>query len=144
MDVDGSESYHIVLHNLQTNSHIDLTSYSVYAQQPNFDFSPDRKMVAFLSDELGQFSLYLLTIETGERKSLLDIHHPMWNVKWSPDGKWIVIEAEMEASDRGIFVVEVESFGAAQDKSGKWKQLDGLNAEQPAWSPEFKIHCILC
>ena len=131
LDLDGSESYHIILHNLQTTSQIDLTLNYAYAQQPNFDFSPDGKMVAFLSDEPGQFSLYVLTVETGERKLLLDIHRPLWDVKWSPDGKWIAVEAEMEASDRGIFVVEVES--------GKWKLLEGLNAEQPAWSTDSKF-----
>lgn len=144
LDVDGSESYHIVLHNLQTDSYIDLTSYSAYAQQPNFDFSPDGQRVAFLSDEPGQFSLYLLTIETGERKLLLDIQRPIWDVKWSPNGKWIAIEAEMEASDRGVFIVEVES--------GEWRQIGispspsalshgerGLNAEQPAWSLDSKF-----
>ena len=109
LDLDGSKSYHIILHDLNTNSHIDLTPNSAYAQQPNFAFSPDGKTLAILSDEQGQFALYLLSIETGEKRLLLDLHRPMWDVKWSPDGKWIAVEVEMEASDRGIFVVEVES-----------------------------------
>jgi dipeptidyl aminopeptidase/acylaminoacyl peptidase len=135
LDPDGSESYHIVLHHLQANSHIDLTPNSAYAQQPNFVFSPDGRWIAILSDEAGQFSLYIVSIETGERKLLLDIHRPIWDAKWSPDGKWIAVEAEMEASDRGIFIVEVDG--------GKWVQIkmDGkpLNAEQPAWSPDTKF-----
>ncbi|HJS19699.1 MAG TPA: hypothetical protein VJ785_13200, partial [Anaerolineales bacterium] len=135
LDLDGSESYHIILHDLETNSHTDLTSDSAYAHQPNFAFSPDEKTLATLSDEQGQFSLYILSIETGDKRLLLDLHRPIWDVKWSPDGKWIAAEAEMEASDRGLFVVEVES--------GKWKQIQlndkRLNAMQPAWSPDSKF-----
>lgn len=135
LDLDGSESYHIVLHNLQTGSVLDLTPNSVYAHQPNFAFSPNGKTLAILSDEQGQFALYLLSIETRERKLLLDLHRPIWDVKWSPDGKWIAVEVEMEASDRGVFVVDVES--------GKWVKIESgsnrLNAQHPAWSPDSKF-----
>jgi len=135
LDLDGSESYHIVLHDLQTNSNTDLTPGSAYAQQPNFAFSPDEKNVAILCDEPGQFALYLLSIETGMKKMLLDLHRPIWDVRWSPDGQWIAVEAEMEASDRGVFIVNIES--------GKWVQLKSnersLNAEQPAWSPDSRF-----
>src|SRR5512139_3472534 len=109
LDPDGSESYHIILHDLQTGSYTDLTPSFAYAQQPNFAFSPEGGTLAILSDERGQFALYLLSIETGEKKMLLDVHHPLWDVCWSPDGKWIAVEAEMQASDRGIFLVEVET-----------------------------------
>lgn len=135
LDVDGSESYHIVLQDLETDSPIDLTLKSAYAHQPNFDFSPDGGTLAVLSDEQGQFALYSLSLQTGKTKLLFDIHRPMWDVQWSPDGKWIAVEAEMEASDRGVFLLEVET--------GNWKQIriDGktLNAEQPAWSPDSRF-----
>ena len=137
LDLDGSESFHIVLHDLGTDWHTDVTFNSAYAQQPNFAFSPDGKMLAILSDEQGQFALYLLVIETGEKKLLLDLHRPIWDVKWSPDGEWIAVEAEMEASNRGAFVVHLER--------GEWRRIGrspverGLNAEQPAWSPDSKF-----
>jgi dipeptidyl aminopeptidase/acylaminoacyl peptidase len=132
LDPDGSESYHILIHDLGTGSHIDLTPDSTCAHQPNFAFSPDGKTLALLSDEQGQFALFLLSIPTGEKKLLLDLHRPIWDVCWSPDGNWIAVEAEMEASDRGIFVVDVVS--------GRWKpfKVNGkeLNAQNPAWSPD--------
>jgi Tol biopolymer transport system component len=135
LDLDGSESYHIVLHDLKTASSIDLTPSSGYAHQPNFAFSPDGKSLAILSDERGQFALYLLFIETGENKLLLDLQRPIWDVSWSPDGNWIAAEAEMHASDRGLFVVEVET--------GKYEQIKAngaaLNAQHPAWSVDSKI-----
>ena len=86
LDLDGSESYHIILHDLETGSNTDTTPSFAYAQQPNFAFSPDGNTLAILSDERGQFALYLLAIETGEKKMLLDIHRPLWDVCWSPDG----------------------------------------------------------
>jgi len=135
LDLDGSESYHIVLHDLQTDSHIDLTPNSAYAHQPNFAFSPNGKTLAVLSDERGQFALYLLSIETAEKKLLFDIHRPVWDAIWSPDGGWIVAEVETQASDRGLFVVSVEN--------GEWTQIETngrkLNVKHPAWSPDSKF-----
>ena len=135
LDLDGRESFYIVLQNLRTNDQIDLTPDIAYAHQPNFSFSPDGSILAILSDEHGQFSLYLLSLETFEKKLLLDVHHPIWDVKWSPDGRWIAAEVEMQASDRGIFIVEVQT--------GKWQQIEAngrvLNAQHPAWSTDSKF-----
>jgi dipeptidyl aminopeptidase/acylaminoacyl peptidase len=135
LDLDGSESYHIVLKDLEAGTQKDLTPSYAYAQQPNFVFSPDGKTIAILSDERGQFALYLLSPETGERNLILDIHRPLWDVAWSPDGKWIAVEAEMQASDRGILLVEIET--------GTYRQIEsngtGLNAQHPSWSPDSKL-----
>ena len=136
-DLDGSEAYHIILQDLETNNSIDLTPDSAYAHQPNYSFSPDGKTIAILSDELGQFALYLLSVETGEKKLLLDIQHPIWDVKWSPNGNWIAAEVEMEASDRGVFVVDVQT--GQRKRIAISDQERGLNAEQPAWSPDSKF-----
>jgi dipeptidyl aminopeptidase/acylaminoacyl peptidase len=134
LDLDGSESYHIMLHDPGTDSNIDLTPSTSYAHQPNFSFSPDGGTLAILSDERGQFALFLLSIETGEKKLILDIHRPIWDVRWSPDGKWIAVEVEMQASDRSIFLVEAGT--------GRYKQVKengtGLNAQHAAWSPDSK------
>jgi dipeptidyl aminopeptidase/acylaminoacyl peptidase len=133
-DPDGSESYHIVLLDLKNNRHIDLTPDSAYAHQPNFAFSPDGKRLAVLSDERGQFALYSLVVESGERRLLFDPQHPCWDVRWSPDGQRIAVQAETDASNYGIFIV------SAQD--GDWQQIKfkgkELNAQQPAWSPDSR------
>jgi dipeptidyl aminopeptidase/acylaminoacyl peptidase len=140
VDYDGSESYRIYLHNLQNNSYINLIDDFGYAQQPNFDFSPDGKILAILSDESGSFALYLLDIETQEKSLLLDIHRPIWDVTWSADGKYIAVEAESKASDRAIYIVEVES--------GEWKVVsennESLNTQHPAWSSDSKHLLFSC
>ena len=134
VDYDGSESYHIYLHNLHNGSIINLTPNSGYAHQPNFDFSPDGKQLAILSDESGGFALYILDIEKNEKKLLLDIHRPIWDVAWSADGKYIAAEAESVASDRTIYVVEVKTKNYFQ------LQLNNeiLNAQHPVWSSDSK------
>jgi dipeptidyl aminopeptidase/acylaminoacyl peptidase len=140
VDYDGSESYHIYLHNLHNDSIINLTPNSGYAHQPNFDFSPDRKKLAILSNESGSFALYLLDIETLEKKLLLDIHRPIWDVTWSADGKFIAIAAESKASEYSIYVVELASK--------KWKVLsqddEALNAQHPVWSSDSKHLLFSC
>jgi dipeptidyl aminopeptidase/acylaminoacyl peptidase len=132
LDLDGSESYRIGLYDLKKKTAIDLTPQSGCAHQPNFEFSPDGRRLAILSDERGQFALYVLDIETGNRELLLDVHRPIWDVKWSPDGRFIAAEVEAKASDRMIVVCEVESK--------KWKVVtvedEVLNAQHPVWSPD--------
>lgn len=147
VDYDGSESYHIYLHNLQNNSIFNLTSNSGYAHQPNFDFSPDGKTLAILSDESGSFALYILDIETKEKKLLLDIHRPIWDVAWSADGKYVVAEAEAEASNRMIVIVEVENR-KSQREASRWKVVGEnnktLNAQHPVWSSDSKHLIFSC
>ncbi|MCJ7432178.1 MAG: S9 family peptidase [Anaerolineales bacterium] len=132
LDLDGSESYHIVLHDLESNISTDLTPDIGYAHQPYTAWSPDGNQLAVLSDVIGHFALYLLTIATGETKLLFDIHRPCWDVRWSPNGKWLAVEVEAKASDRAIYIVNSDD--------GTWHEIKNndkaLNAEHPAWSPD--------
>jgi len=134
LDPDGSESYHIVLLDLKTSEEADLMPDIGYAHQPNFAFSPDGGTLAVLSNERGQFALYLLSIRTREKKLLLDIHRPIWDVVWSPNGNRIAVEAESAASDRAVHIIPVQGGEAIQ------LQLDEkpLNAQHPAWAPDSK------
>ncbi len=134
LDLDGSESYHIILHDLQTNAFRDLTPFSGYAHQLNFDFSPNGKQLAILCDEKGQFALYTMPTQGGEKTLLMDIQRPCWDVRWSPDGKWICVEAETTASDRGLFVVSSQGGDPLQVRQTG----EGANAQHAAWSPDGK------
>jgi len=148
VDLDGSESYCIFIQDLKSNAAVNLTPRGGYAHQPNFDWSPDGKSLAVLSDEHGQFSLYILSLKTNEKKLVLDVHRPIWDVTWSPDGKWIAIEAESTASDRSIYIVPVQGVvpvehpHIATDPSRVLREVATtqleLNARHPAWSPDSK------
>src|SRR5918993_3027852 len=58
LDMDGSESYHLILLDRSTNTHSDLTPNISHALQPNFCWSPDGQQLAILSDKHGHFSVY--------------------------------------------------------------------------------------
>jgi dipeptidyl aminopeptidase/acylaminoacyl peptidase len=137
VDLDGSESYCIFLQELKSHRVVNLTPQSDYAHQPNFDWSPDGKQIAVLSDEHGQFSLYVISLESGEKKLLLDMGRPIWDVTWSPDGKWIAVEAESTASDRSIYIVATSVARPSEATEIATTQL-ALNAEHPSWSPDSR------
>ncbi len=141
LDIDGSESYQIVVHNLQTNISTNLTPNIVYAHQPNFSWSPDSKMLAVLSDKHGQFALHLLHLDGIPGRMIKNVFHPCWDVAWSPDGQWIAIEAESTASDRSIYVMPVNRSRKGVKVNTVQLKINGqiLNAQNPTWSPDSKF-----
>ena len=146
LDVDGSESYHLVIFDPSQNTHTDLTSGISHALQPNFCWSPDGSQLAFLSDEKGHFSTYIIPSSGGEPKLVLDTGHPAWQVEWSPDGKHLAVSCEMHGQDYGIFVVELDYHSEPQrgEESPTLSQRPfavaqgeiPLNAHEPKWSLE--------
>jgi dipeptidyl aminopeptidase/acylaminoacyl peptidase len=141
LDLDGSESYHIVVHDLKNRSGKDLTPDTAYAHQPNIAWSPDGKTLAVLSDVKGQFALFLLPIESSPATLLWNIFHPSWDVAWSPDGQWIALESESIASDRSIHLVPVNRPRKGKKPGTIQLKINGniLNAQHPTWSPDSKF-----
>jgi dipeptidyl aminopeptidase/acylaminoacyl peptidase len=141
LDVNGSESYHIAIHDLKTNTTTDLRPFAAYAHQPNMSWSPDGTTLAVLSDSKGQFALYLLPINGDPAMLLRNIYHPCWDAAWSPDGQWIAVESESTASDRSIHVVPVGRTRKGPKVTTIQLRINGkaLNAQQPAWSPDSKF-----
>jgi len=127
LDFDGSESYHLFVYDQRTHKHTDLTPNIPYALQPNFCWSPDGNQLAFLSDQHGHFSAYIVPATGGDSQLILDTGHPAWQVEWSPDGKHLAICCEMHGQDYGIFIVDLET--------GKVIELE-LNAHDPKWSTD--------
>jgi dipeptidyl aminopeptidase/acylaminoacyl peptidase len=147
LDSDGSESYHICVHDLKTGVTTDLTPDILYANQPNMSWSPDGETLAILSEAKGMFSLYTLPLDCSGLGLTRNVFHPCWDAVWSPDGNWIAVESEWKASDRSIFIVPA---GRGHKKGVRPRtmqlMLDGkvLNAQQPAWSPDSKSLAFSC
>jgi dipeptidyl aminopeptidase/acylaminoacyl peptidase len=127
LDPNGSESYHLVLCDPSTNTHTDLTPDISHALQPNFSWSPDGCQLAFLSDEKGHFSAYVIPSNGGDTHLVLDIGHPAWQVEWSPSGRHLAVSCEMHGQDYGIFIVDLETKEVIELP---------LNAHEPRWSPD--------
>ncbi|MGZ9166727.1 MAG: TolB family protein, partial [Anaerolineales bacterium] len=127
LDMDGSESYHLVIHHPATGTHTDITPSISYALQPNFCWSPDGRRLAFLSNQNGCFSAYIVSSNGGNAKLILDTGHPAWQVEWSPDGRHLAVCCEMNGQDYGIFIVNLETEEVIELK---------FNAQDPKWSPD--------
>lgn len=52
-------------------------------------FSPDGKSLLFLSDRNEKDGIYLISLQGGEAKNILDFSPGISNIKWAPDGKGI-------------------------------------------------------
>ena len=71
LDIDGGESYHLVVFDLAISQHKNLTPNISHALQPNFCWSPDGQQLAFLSDEHEHFSARDKLVELGKDVELL-------------------------------------------------------------------------
>jgi dipeptidyl aminopeptidase/acylaminoacyl peptidase len=142
IDLDGSESFHLMLCDLATGTSRDLTPGIDFTIQPSFDWSPDGKRIAYLADKAGNFDLYVRDIDSplpvgegsGVRSDrlLFSPGGPAHFVRWSPDGSHIAITAEKEWQADGTFIVpldgsEVQRIGGTENP---------IDADQPTWSPD--------
>jgi dipeptidyl aminopeptidase/acylaminoacyl peptidase len=127
LDIDGSESYHLVVYDSVTKTHKDLTTNISHALQPNFCWSPDGSQLGFLSDEPGHFSAYIMSVDGDSAQLVLDTGHPAWQVEWSPDGKYLAVSCEMHGQDYGIFIIDLDTREITK--------MD-FNTIDPNWSPD--------
>ncbi len=126
LDIDGSESYHLIVYDRVAKTHIDLTPSTSQALQPNFCWSPDGRQLALLSNEQGHFRASIISATGRDAKLILDTGHPAWQVEWSPDAKHLAVCCEMRGQDYSIFIVDLETNEVIELT---------INAQDPAWSP---------
>ena len=132
VDFDGSENFHIFLHDIVSREETDLTPDSKNAIQASFAWSPDGKQIAFLSDKSGRFDVYVLSIIEEKVQRVLDVEFPVWKVEWSPDGKWLAVVVEASGIDYGTYVVPSNGGKAIRIAN----HLGPIDAGQAAWSPD--------
>jgi dipeptidyl aminopeptidase/acylaminoacyl peptidase len=145
VDLDGSESFHLFVHEFASGRAVDLAAGISYALQPNFAWSPDGREIAFLADKESHFDAYILPVasplpEGSTDKSILparrilDVGSPGWNVKWSPAGAWLAVIVEGAGQDFHAYLVSPDGK-TNQDITEAGKLIDLHN---PAWSPDGK------
>jgi dipeptidyl aminopeptidase/acylaminoacyl peptidase len=149
LDLDGSESFHILLHDLASGETRDLTPDINFTIQPTFAWSPDGKQIAYLADKTGNFDLYLLNVDSplparapqgcfakgsavrGGR-FFFSPGGPAHTVRWSLDGRHLAVTAEKEWQADGTFIVPLD--GSEVRRVGGLE--NPIDADQPAWSPD--------
>jgi dipeptidyl aminopeptidase/acylaminoacyl peptidase len=139
VDPDGSEHDHIFLLNRLTGVQTDLTPSSQASLQVDFSWSPDSRHIALISDQSGQFNVYVIPLEAAggvisNGNLVLDTDYAALKVNWSPDGRWLAVVVEAEGINYGLFIVpssggkllRVTTTGAPMD------------AQQAKWSPDSR------
>jgi dipeptidyl aminopeptidase/acylaminoacyl peptidase len=154
MDPEHSEMLtQIFLANADGSHRIQLTRGEKSSSSPSF--SPDGRMVYFLSARSGKNNVYRIGISGGEAEQLTDFKGSLSSYKLSPDGKTVaftgyeppadeeknkkekrdfrVVDANPE--NASIYVVPAEANG--DGKRAQRKMTDGKrNVNEFGWSPD--------
>jgi dipeptidyl aminopeptidase/acylaminoacyl peptidase len=140
VDLDGSECFDIWLCDLETGNAANLTPETNYTIQPKLSWSPSGHHLAYISDQYGRFSTYLLPMpaalppsQPANPQPIFDQGGPHWEVRWSPDGRWLAVTCEARAQDYFTYLVPF----AAPEKT-RPITVDGnpINAKDVSWSPD--------
>jgi dipeptidyl aminopeptidase/acylaminoacyl peptidase len=134
VDMDGSENFHIYMNDLLSGEQRELASEMDCAHQAHFSWSPDATKIAFISDQTGQFNVYVVPIDGGEPRLVLDAGHPAWKVSWSPDGQMLAVTVEAGGIDYATYIVPLDGGASTQIADGSGP----IDAGQASWSPDSK------
>jgi dipeptidyl aminopeptidase/acylaminoacyl peptidase len=130
--LEGSPPTRICLIDLQTAQTRVLTF------GPNTDrlpkFSPDGRLIAFLSDRLsaGDFQLYLLDPNTGAARATARVEGWVEYLHWSPDGKRILLGVAGHGADVSGGQGAVTSNRAGETLPS-WMPVIGTSDESHSW-----------
>jgi dipeptidyl aminopeptidase/acylaminoacyl peptidase len=95
-------------------------------------WSPDGKLVTFISNLSGRNNLWLVPAEGGWPTQLTISNERQTSPTWSPDGKWIAYTSDYDGDEQwDIFLVS--------PKTGQVVNLTNtreISEESPAWSPD--------
>jgi Tol biopolymer transport system component len=104
------------------------------------DWSPDGKYLAFTSRR-GPMALLLQTrilcihnFETGEERELFPKLNSIGRLKWSPDGRSILVTGNDYEGRPGLYIVDVQTGNVKLVTQGE----PGAIISTPAWSPDGK------
>ena len=64
----------------------------------------------------------------GPLTKVLATGHPCWAVEWSPDGRWLAVEALAKGLERNIWLVPLAGGRAGRTGRGDQRLVSGLVA----------------
>ena len=73
-------------------------------------WSPDGKLMAYLSNAMGSSQIWLMNLETRDTQHLTDLPEGAWQPVWSPDGNKIAFLSETKFEDRnprGLYDIKI-------------------------------------
>jgi Tol biopolymer transport system component len=103
-----------------------------------WDWSPDRSSVIFFDpDGVGSRAAHLMQIPSGRRTEI--VWHPklsIYNVRFSPDGKWLVFTAGSTISNGKVYIAPFREKVVAPEQ---WIAISETDGSGPVWSPNGRL-----
>jgi dipeptidyl aminopeptidase/acylaminoacyl peptidase len=93
--------------------------------------APDGRTVAFVSDITGALELWTVPAAGGWPSQLTNLGEHVTDVRWSPDGRWLVFASDYGGNERRD-LYRVPAAGGAVEKLTDTR----LSESQPRWSPD--------
>src|SRR5437588_728947 len=118
--------------NAQVEKNLSIEKLYMTRMVGGTTWSPDGKMIAFISNLSGRNNLWLVAAEGGWPLQLTISDQRQDAPAWSPDGKWIAYQSDYDGDEQwDIFLVS--------PKNGQLVNLTNTREvaeESPAWSPD--------
>jgi dipeptidyl aminopeptidase/acylaminoacyl peptidase len=143
VDFDGSEQDHLFLQDFISGKNTDLTPGISFSLQTNITWSPDGNAIAFLADQNQNFDAFVMNLDNASAdvsetgilfpiRKILSINRPGWDIKWSPNGRYLAVVFEGPGQDYLTYLVTPDG------KEARAIAIDGvsIDARNPAWSPD--------
>lgn len=140
-DPNGSENYQIIYYPLDPMA---APRRLALAQSPLFELLPPRfdrqadvdptvirPQLLFLSDRLGQLSVFAMPLEGGEERLIFSSPQPAVRCRAAPDGRWLAVECEGPGQEQTIFILPLTD-GTPATPHRSWI------GRHPAWSPDSR------
>ena len=89
----GKSSSEIWMMNADGSAQKQMTAGKHNDASPRF--SPDGKLLVFISDRSGSSQLWTIAVDGGEAKALTDFGPGVADPEWSPDGRFIAVTSEV-------------------------------------------------
>src|SRR3989304_1785143 len=97
----------------------------------NFDISPDGRLPPPPANREAHWSIYVRDLRSGREWALVKSDKPMRNPEFSPDGRWIAMQAALDGDENFDLCVGPSRGGEPRNLTGH-----RMDDASPRWSPD--------